>query len=317
MGGLHGEFMQNLINVFPDVLRIETVGKCNFECIHCPTGTKPNNRGLLSVNNFHFIVEQLTTNGIIPRVVVLYHAGEPLLNKKLPYFIRELKKIGVENTVITTNASLLDEKRSIELIEAGLDEIEVSFDGQNASENNYIREKGDFYHDAENLRVFCKLRKELGKSNPKITVSNVQICTKETLESNRNGSVRPISNVPEYLTEFFNDELDEIEFKSFPAMVWPGYEKLGYYDVIYYDEAKPKYCTSLFETTTILSNGNVVMCCYDLPGELVLGNVFKNTILEIWNSIKCSTIRDNFRKQQYGTVCEKCNVVSPRYLCKK
>lgn len=109
-------------NTFPDVLRIETSGKCNFKCIHCPTGEQPNNRPVLSKENFDLIVSQLSSNGFVPRVVVLYHGGEPLLNKELSYFIRVLKEAGVTKTAITTNGSLLNEKRSRELIQAGLDE---------------------------------------------------------------------------------------------------------------------------------------------------------------------------------------------------
>ena len=32
----------------PDVIRIEPVGLCNFNCQHCPTGVSPNKRALLS-----------------------------------------------------------------------------------------------------------------------------------------------------------------------------------------------------------------------------------------------------------------------------
>ena len=36
----------------PDVIRIEPVGLCNFNCQHCPTGVSPNNRALLSKDKF-------------------------------------------------------------------------------------------------------------------------------------------------------------------------------------------------------------------------------------------------------------------------
>ena len=99
-------------------------------------------------------------------------------------------------------------------------------------------------------------------------------------------------------------------------MIWPGYEKFENIDAIYFDAAAPKYCVPLFETFTILSNGNVVPCCFDLKGELVLGNIYKESIFDIWNNEKYSEIRINFRKQKYCTICRKCTVVSPRYLYK-
>ena len=93
--------MHNISDDFPDVLRIESSGKCNFKCIHCPTGTQPNNRPVLSEESFGVIVDQFTSNRFIPRVVVLYHGGESLLNKKLSHFIHIVKSIGVKKTVIT------------------------------------------------------------------------------------------------------------------------------------------------------------------------------------------------------------------------
>ena len=103
----------------PDVIRIEPVGLCNFNCQHCPTGVSPNKRALLSKDKFHEIIDGFKKINFLPRVVVCYHGGEPLLNKNLTYFIKYLKDWGVKKTVITTNASLLTEQKSIELIEAG------------------------------------------------------------------------------------------------------------------------------------------------------------------------------------------------------
>ena len=79
------------IKDFPDVVRIEASGACNFRCIHCPTGIQPNGRKQLSKESFYFILEQFIKKNFIPRVVVLYHGGEPLLNKDLEHFIGVLK----------------------------------------------------------------------------------------------------------------------------------------------------------------------------------------------------------------------------------
>jgi len=40
--------MREFTDSFPDVIRIEVAGKCNFKCIHCPTGIQTNNRPLLT-----------------------------------------------------------------------------------------------------------------------------------------------------------------------------------------------------------------------------------------------------------------------------
>ena len=308
--------MQNVPDIFPDVLRIETVGKCNFRCIHCPTGTQPNMRAILKRDEFTSMIDQFVANRFIPRVVVLYHGGEPLINKNLAHYIRILKEIGVTKTVITTNASLLSEERSEELIMAGIDEMKVSFDGESAVENNFIRKNGDFYRDAANVKAFCKMRKKLMRKNPTVIISNIRICHKNTLRVLNQNRQFTFQEAPTYITQYFRDERQEVEFRSFPAMIWPGYEQFGKFEALYFPGEKPKYCGPLFETFTILTNGDVVPCCYDLKGELVFGNVFETNMFDIWKSPEYTKLRANFRRQKYHWFCSKCNVVSPRYLCK-
>lgn len=307
---------------FPDVIRIESIGICNFKCIHCPTGTQPNLRKALTQEQFDTILEQFKAHQFIPRVVVLYHGGEPLLNKNLATFIRTLKAYGVQKTVITTNASLLTEEKAEELILAGLDEMKVSFDGNSPEENNAIRVKGDFFKHAANIKAMCKIRKKLGKTNPHIIISNIQIPTRETLqEMAQNADVHCLTQfkeIPAYLTEYFKDELNELTFWTFPAHRWPGYEKFGNFEEVELPlKQKATYCGSLFETFSIMSNGNVVPCCNDLPGELVQGNVYEKSPFEIWNSPDYRKLRDDFQKGIYHPVCEKCVVVNPRFFVKK
>ncbi len=308
--------MQDTPDPFPDVVRIEASGKCNFKCIHCPTGTNPNKRPILDNDHFEPIVNQFIEHNWIPRVVVLYHGGEPLLNKLLPHYIEKLKSLGVQKTVITTNASLLKEELAEKLILAGLDEIKTSFDGSSPEESMSIRRNSDFYRDATNVKKLCAIRKKLGKSTPEIIVSNVQICSAAMLENKQSNNQMTFIDIPQYLKDFFKEEQDVIKFQSVPAMIWPGYKDTERFTAVRFPSINPDYCTSLYETTTIASNGNILLCCYDLNEEFVLGNIFEENLFDIWNSKKYSTIRKNFRKKKYHSMCKKCNVVSPCYLVK-
>ena len=302
------------MDVFPDVIRIEAVGQCNFRCIHCPTGTEPNNRKALSEEKFSVILEQFQKNNYVPRVAVLYHGGEPLLNKNLATYIRALKKMGVSKTVITTNASLLDEFRAQELIRAGLDEIKISFDGESPEENNSIRRNGDFRKNAENVRRFCALLREMGREDMNVIISNVRICKLATIEKFIKEKQTSFAEPPQYLKDFFSDEAGVVKFQSFPAMIWPGYERYSSLKAAEFDRKQLSYCGPLFETYTIMANGDVVACCYDLNGEVVFGNVFEVDMFEIWNGEKYRKFRNDFRQQRYSSLCLKCNLVVPRFL---
>ena len=52
--------------------------------------------------------------------------------------------------------------------------------------------------------------------------------------------------------------------------------------------------------------GNVVLCCYNLKGDLILGNIYEKFI----------KIKREFCNTKYTTLCRNCNMVSPHYLYK-
>lgn len=300
----------------PDVIRIESVGLCNFNCVHCPTGIRPNNRSILKPEQFQLILDQFAAKNFIPRVVVLYHGGEPLVNKHLEDYIFTLKQLGVEKTVITTNGSLLNEKRARKLLDAGLDEMKVSFDGDSPEENDRIRVNANFHKDAKNVLEFLRLRHESAKKTPEVIISNTRISDERSLMKLESQGDEALPDVPFYLREYFKTYLEEVRFQSYPAMAWPNSD-LYENRVLDYTEKNPTHCTPLFETFSILSTGEVVSCCYDLRGEKVFGNVFETDIFDIWESQEYQTFRSDFRQKKYSDLCKGCVKVIPRFLVKK
>jgi radical SAM protein with 4Fe4S-binding SPASM domain len=231
---------------------------------------------------------------------VLYHGGEPLLNKNLPLYIKTLKEMGVVKTVITTNASLMTEEISHNLIEAGLDEMKVSFDGTSPEENDRIRTNGNFVRDSANVKNFLRVRERLSKSLPHVIISNIQI----------GGEAK---TMPSYLTEQFTG----VEFRTTPSFLWVGSKEYQNYNVIAQICTQPTYCGFMFETITILANGDIVPCCYDLQGKQVMGNAFEDGIFNVWENEQYTGLRNGFKIKKYTKLCLKCNVVSKHYLERK
>lgn len=305
------------MDMFPDVIRIESSGVCNFRCIHCPTGNKPNGRPILSMEKFNNILKQFREKNFIPRVVVLYHGGEPLLNKNLEFFISALKDMGVKKTVITTNGSLLTEDRAKRLIEAGLDEIKASFDGESPEESMRIRCNSDYYNEIRNVKKLISLKKEMNSDKPIIKIANVRISDEKTLDLMVKANKLEYDNLPDYLIQEFGEDINTIEGMSFPATLWPGMRDADSFDIREYENKEPDYCELIFETVSILSNGDVVACCQDLTGEQVFGNVFEDSIFDIWFSERYTKFRDDFRKKIYSKMCKDCWIVNPKFLLYK
>ena len=69
------------------------------------------------------------------RVIRLYKEGEPLVNPRFADMVRYAKQSPkVLRVDTTTNASLLTPERSLEIIDAGLDRLNISVEGVNADQ---------------------------------------------------------------------------------------------------------------------------------------------------------------------------------------
>jgi MoaA/NifB/PqqE/SkfB family radical SAM enzyme len=97
------------------------------------------------------------------------------MNQHIGDFISRLKQIGVNKTVITSNASLLTMEMAENLILAGLDEIKISFDGESPEKNGSLRINGYFQKDAQNVKNLLKMRNQLQLINPSINIFNTRI----------------------------------------------------------------------------------------------------------------------------------------------
>ncbi len=64
----------------------------------------------------------------------------------------------------------------------------------------------------------------------------------------------------------------------------------------------------------ILVNGDVVPCCYDFDGALVMGNALKEGIADIWDGEKFRKFREahgghDFGKYPICAGCDKLNYI--------
>ena len=262
---------------FPDVNRIEPAGFCNFKCVFCPVGIEGGKRGLLKYADFLWIVDRLPA---VPRVLVLYHGGEPLLNPAITDMIRHGRKIGVRKIIIDTNASLI--KPDVNY--SGLDEMRISFTGQDPKENDLIRVGSDYYRDAQ---------KVIGLSRSKYKPQRIVIM--------HIGD----GHIPDYLLSTFTGNGCEtnIVFEGLVQKQWA--RKNGKPNQI---KKGVNYCRNLFTTFTVMANGDVPLCNDDLMGDYIFGNVLIEDPLIIWKRMQ--PVRDAFRNGDYPEICRNCWILS-------
>ena len=114
-------------SIGPLCLDIEVASICDLACPFCFREFEVTPDKIIDEQLCYKLIDQAAEMKI-PSIKFNWR-GEPLLHPKLPEFIKYAKMKGILETIINTNATHLNEKKSEELIEAGLDLIIYSFDG--------------------------------------------------------------------------------------------------------------------------------------------------------------------------------------------
>lgn len=76
------------------------------------------------------------------------------------------------------------------------------------------------------------------------------------------------------------------------------------------DMSKP--CSLFYKGLIILNNGDVGACwCRDLEAKLVVGNVYKQSLGEIWNGERMNKLREDWWEGKIPTICKNCYQYTP------
>lgn len=316
--------MQNIndkdfIKPFPGVIRIEPASTCNLKCSHCPTGTTKLKRGIMTRGTFLLILEQLKKHKNKIRVAVLYHGGEPFLNKEFVAMVKAIKQLGTPFIKTVSNGMLLTKSLAEEILQSGLDLIEFSIDGENPKQNDFVRRNCNFKNVVENIKFLIKLKEENKLKTPRIVVATTQFLPQKSDLKNTEQS----PDVPGYLIKEFKNEYKkkQLDFKSFYAFRWPDMRvDRNIYD-IYKEKNKNERlnsCDHISSTFTIRHNGDIVPCCFDLTSRIVMGNIHEDNIENIWNSEKYIEFRRSIFKREFNSLCDSCAIVKNKeYLMLK
>jgi wyosine [tRNA(Phe)-imidazoG37] synthetase (radical SAM superfamily) len=273
--------------IYPTAVQLETLNFCNAKCVMCPATTTSRAHSTMSDAIFNRIVEQIAAFPTKPRVS-LHGTGEPLLYKKLGQRIRTLTKHGIP-VYITTNGSIVTRARAFELIDAGITAIEFSIESLNKEIFERIRVGLDLDEVIANFLSFVELRDKL---NPKITIGMVFIAHDDNADS-----------LAEY-EAFFEQHLSSGD----ELTVVPRHNFASSYD----SHAAPSDipCSFVVNAINIQSDGIVNLCCVDSEQTYALGDLNKNTIVEIFNCERFNEIRRAHAEGRRHSLplCSSCNV---------
>lgn len=280
-----------VIEESPLHLDIELTSACNLKCPMCPRTVLVEddytnfNINMMNLDLYKKIINEAADIGVYS--VKLNWLGEPLMHRDIIEMVKYAKDKGIEDVMLNTNAVLLDNDMSKGLIEAQLDKLFFSFDSPVKEKYEAIRVGANYNKTLDNIKNFIELRNTMGMASPITRVSMV------LMENNK-------SEYEEFI-ELFKDIADEIAYVDYLPPVSEGI------DFEYNDNF---VCSQLWQRMVITADGEALVCCPDIYREYVVGNVNRDSILEIWKNEKIEKIRQVHMKGNYNKIpmCAKCNL---------
>ena len=299
----------------PVIYNIETTNACNMKCEMCPRTsmmTRPietmdlavfkkiidqirpfNNSEWETWQTFveksyqisrHDISENHFFLHIIPKVLVLHGYGDPLLDKWMPERVRLLSERGIPS-YFSCNPANINIAKTREMFENGLGYIKYSVESTDDQRHKEIRGScSNFNESYENILEILELKKKYG-------YQTVIVITMLNL------------NKPWQLEEF------EKLRKCFEGQ--DVYIYLKSQDQQWYQDQKhetqsihwTEFCQFPWSSMTIKSNGEAAMCVEDFNNEIILGDVEKDSLYDIWNGELYSRLRQDHFNVTPGIKC--------------
>lgn len=161
--------MLDIYNRKIDYIRISITDRCNLRCIYCmpEEGIKLiDHKEVLSYEEIIRLCRQFAKIGISK---VKITGGEPLVRKDVHKLIKAIKEIdGIDNVTMTTNGILLENVID-DLVNAGLDAVNISIDTLREDRYREITRLGDIN------KVMRGIKKCLTYKNLKVKINCVPI----------------------------------------------------------------------------------------------------------------------------------------------
>jgi radical SAM protein with 4Fe4S-binding SPASM domain len=286
----------NYIPDYPLHLNFELTYGCNLKCEFCicslpveewPYKVSPSKS--ISFDKYCEIIDEACCSGLYS--IELNGINEPLLKKDIDRYIRYAKDKGVLIVSLHSNAFVLTNEISKKIINSGLDLIIFSVDAIKKQTYNSIRKGGDFDRVMYNIHEFLNIKKE--KDFPLVQMS----FSKNKFNYNE---------LDEYIS-YWEDKVDIVSESSFCNPFIGTKREKEIEDKYRLESVSMNNCYEPFQRLFIRQDGKVHPCCSFFGGEYIVGDIYDDSIREIWNNLKIKEFRKKvFEENDKNFICNKC-----------
>lgn len=296
---------KNILWGNPAILTIEPTNLCNLHCPLCTTGNGEMKRvrGHMTLDTFRNTMDKMGEDIFF---LLLYHQGEPYLNKDFLEFVRLAKAKNIYCTT-SSNGHYFSDDNIRDTITSGLDSMIVSIDGTTQESFEQYRVRGDLHKVIDGSKRFMAMKKEMRIKTPLIAWQFLVMRHNE----------HEIPEIKRLAREVGVDRLliKNIEVRSEEeAEIWlPKQDKYRRYDFdgenLEVKNNDKESCPRPWLSTLINWDGSMVPCCFDKNGHYEMGNINEAGSLDaLFRSKDFEKFRTQLAtKRKSIDMCRNCN----------
>lgn len=306
----------------PVIYNIETTNRCNMRCKMCPRTTMMT-RKIEDIDRETFIkaVEQIKPHSadewerwkkyceakygiresdepsenhfflyIISKVIQLHGYGDPLLDKNMHEYVKILHDKGFYS-YFSCNPSNINLQLTYKMLDAGLDYIKYSIESVDDAVHKSIRGEQSNFSES-----YGKIQEVLKYKHSHNLHTTVVITMLDLNRTNQREDYEKLMKAFEGMDVYIYLKSEDCQWyrKDFH-----GTKSIHWSEI----------CKHPWMTMTIKSNGEATMCMEDFNNEIILGDIHRQSLLEIWNSKEYEQFRRAHIRVQKGIKCnEQCDM---------
>ena len=257
------------VSEYPLHVDLELASICNLRCPMCYTISKEFkskvNAKLMDFDLFTKLVDECATGNVYS--IRLSFRGESFIHKQIVECVKYAKNKGIKEVSTLTNGLKLDEDMFKEMMYAGIDWITISFDGLGRIYEE-IRRPAKYERAVEKITNYAKIKAEAGRVKPIIKVQSIL----PAIERDPEAFYKVFAPITDMVSA--NPLIDFLESKS---------------DMLKVENFS---CPQIYQRLVIGADGLCMMCSNDEEGKVIVGDVNKQTIHEVWHGKEMKRVRE-------------------------
>lgn len=269
---------RELVTEFPLYLQFETTPFCNLRCVSCLHGQESlrsaytQGCGLLDMALYRKAVDEASLYGCPS--ISFHNNSEPLLDKHLFERIAYAREKGFIDIILVTNGTLFTEAVAQQVLDSGVTKLTFSLDAASPEVYGLNRPGADYDAVTGAIDRFLEMKRNQGRALPITRVSFV-------VNSNSIAEMAAFR-------EAWEEKVDLVDFQ-YLSVLKDMTEHLvpeGFHPI------RDFACNAPWQQVVIRANGDVLPCCSLYGPGLVVGNLEKETLHEIWHSEGMNRLRE-------------------------